>query len=263
MLRTDGQDAKLFAVAGPVIHEITTSSLIEKGWLAKPRIKMVKCNAPRIGSPTKWAEYYRANILYNKTRTKITLELIANSIETNTKTLCLVAWDEHAKNLLSRISLDARRHIEYIKANFGKKRIRKAISRFASGEVRVLIATPLLSEGYDLCSIDRLIRAAAMKSFIKVTQETGRVLRIEDPPKVGVTTEVWDFYDNDGGGPLSHHSRERLEAWRQEKEFDVEVVDNWAQSSMKDLWELGYVQVDSKTASEGDEPSRNVRKIDW
>lgn len=234
VLRTDGQDLKLFATTGPVIYTITTSELIRLGWLAKPKVKMVRCNLTGIGDPGKWANYYRANVCYSVDRTNNIVDLVTQSVRRNIKTLVIVAWDEHACNILSRIDVRYKQYIDYVRADHGKKQIKEAIGRFAESEVRVLFATTLLSEGYDLCSIDRLIRASAMKSFIKVTQETGRVLRIENAPRVGVTTEVYDFYDLDGG-PLRNHSQERFEAWQSEEEFDVEIVDDWRQRSMDDI----------------------------
>lgn len=239
MLRTDGQDMKLFATTGPVVYTITTSELIRKGWLAKPIIKMVQCESDGLGTPTDWANYYRVNVVYGTQRTDIILALLRQSIKRNIKTLCLFGWDEHATNILARIYSEERCYIDYVKSGFGKAQIQEAIERFASGEVRVLMATTLLSEGYDLCSIDRLIRASGMKSFINITQETGRVLRVEDAPQVGVRTEVFDFYDLDGG-PLEEHSEERLKAWQSEEEFDVAVIDSWRQMSFEDQMTASY-----------------------
>lgn len=256
--RTDGQELKLYATAGPIIHTIRTSFMIDEGWLAQPIIRMVRCKSPRIGTPKKWANYYRSNVLYCNERTRITLSLIGNSIERDIKTLVLVAWDEHARSLLSRMSTATRSYVEYVKADHGRTKIKEAIQRFANGEVRVLMATPLLSEGYDLCSLDRLIRASAMRSPIRVTQETGRVLRIEGAPKNGITTEVWDFYDIDHSS-LSKHSEARLDTWRQEEAFDVQVVDDWAQPSFQGLVErTGYLDVREELGYSGHEPSDRV-----
>lgn len=262
VLRTDGQDLKLFAPTGPIIHTITSSELIRLGWLAKPKIKMIRCDLHGMGDPRYWADYYRANVCYDIGRTCVARDLIIQSVHRNIKTLCLVAWDEHARNILARIMLEERQYIDYIRADHGKKSIKEAISRFASGEIRVLLATPLLSEGYDLCSIDRLIRASAMQSFIKVTQETGRVLRIENPPQVGVCTEVYDFYDLDGGGPLQEHSQARLEAWQSEEEFDVEVVEDWRQRSIDDI-QLPEDTWDPNADWDPDKVSNRVLELLW
>lgn len=264
VLRTDGQDMKLFAPTGPILYTITTSELIRAGWLAKPIIKMIRCPAPGIGTPTKWADYYRANVAYGSDRTSATVALLRQSVKRNIKTLCIVGWDEHAANLLSRIQYDERRYIDYVKSGHGKKAIQEAIERFATGEVRVLMATTLLSEGYDLCSIDRLIRASGMESFIKVTQETGRVLRINNAPQIGVQTEVYDFYDMDGGGPLTKHSQSRLEAWQSEEEFSVSVVDTWMQMSLEDQLSAAYSDYEPQFEREGmPEASDRVTDLLW
>jgi superfamily II DNA or RNA helicase len=273
VMRTDGQDLKLFATTGPVIYTITTSELIRLGWLAKPIIKMHKCDISTIGDPSRWADYYRANVVYDPKRVEIIVGLIRQSVRENIKTLCLVGWDEHAANILSRIGLDYRRHIDYVKAGHGKSQVKEAIGRFANNEIRVLIATPLLSEGYDLCSIDRLIRASAMQSPIRVTQETGRVLRVENAPRIGVCTEVHDFYDIDRGGPLSKHSKERYEAWKAEEEFDVTIDDTWMQRSFDDLIafccgtrEEAEQEIRNGNRSElddGPEPSKRVTELLW
>lgn len=264
VLRTDGQDMKLFAPTGPILYTITASELIRAGWLAKPIIKMIRCRAPGLGTPTKWADYYRANVAYGSDRTSATVALLRQSVKRNIKTLCIVGWDEHAANLLSRIQLDERRYIDYVKSGHGKKAIQEAIERFASGEVRVLMATTLLSEGYDLCSIDRLIRASGMESFIKVTQETGRVLRINNAPQIGVQTEVFDFYDMDGGGPLTKHSQSRLEAWQSEEEFDVSVDDTWMQMSLEDQLSAAYSDYEPQFEREGmPEASDRVTDLLW
>jgi superfamily II DNA or RNA helicase len=259
--RTDGQDVKLFATTGPVIHTISATWLIENGWLAKPIIKMIRCAAPRIGNPKSWARYYRANVLYNLERTRATLSLIADSIQNNIRTLVLVAWDEHAQSLLARMSYATRRHVDYVKSNHGRTRIKQAIERFANGEVRVLIATPLLSEGYDLCSLDRLIRASAMKSPIRVTQETGRVLRIDGAPKKGVKTEVWDFYDVDHSS-LSYHSKQRYETWASEEAFEISIIDDWSQTSFDDkLLQGAYLDIEGAVDCAGEEPSDRVTEL--
>ncbi len=243
MLRTDGQDLKLFATTGPIIHSITSSYLIEKGWLAKPIIKMIKVNLPCAWTGGSWIDHYRSNVLYNTDRTLATLQIIGDSIKRRIKTLVLVGWDEHAQNLLARMSSDTLKYIGYVKAAMGRKHVRETIERFGRGEFPVLIATPLLSEGYDLCSLDRLVRASAMKSAIKVTQETGRVLRVENPPRPGVCTEVFDFFDDDQRGPLLHHSRQRLKCWKSEEAFEVSVIDLYQQPDMKALWENGYLDI--------------------
>jgi len=264
VLRTDGQDMKLFAPTGPILYTITASELIRAGWLAKPIIKMIRCRAPGLGTPTKWADYYRANVAYGSDRTSATVALLRQSVKRNIKTLCIVGWDEHAANLLSRIQYDERCYIDYVKSGHGKKAIQEAIERFASGEVRVLMATTLLSEGYDLCSIDRLIRASGMESFIKVTQETGRVLRINNAPQIGVQTEVFDFYDMDGGGPLTKHSQSRLEAWQSEEEFSVSVVDTWMQMSLEDQLSTAYSGYEPQFGREGmPEASDRVTDLLW
>lgn len=264
VLRTDGQDMKLFAPTGPILYTITASELIRAGWLAKPIIKMIRCRAPGLGTPTKWADYYRTNVAYNSDRTSATVALLRQSVKRNIKTLCIVGWDEHAANLLSRIQYDERCYIDYVKSGHGKKAIQEAIERFATGEVRVLMATTLLSEGYDLCSIDRLIRASGMESFIKVTQETGRVLRINNAPQIGVQTEVYDFYDMDGGGPLTKHSQSRLEAWQSEEEFSVSVVDTWMQMSLEDQLSTAYSDYEPQFGREGmPEASDRVTDLLW
>jgi len=228
MLRTDGQDLKLFAPTGPVAARVTSSQLVETGWLAKPKVRMVRVDGMGIGWPGDWATYYANNVIYNPHRTEATIQLIGHSIENDIKTLCLVAWDKHAQHLLAGIMPHAKTYVDYVCSSFPDREIKESLQWFKEGKTRVLIATPLLSEGYDLPSINRLIRASGMKSFIKVTQETGRVLRVEDPPQRGVEVEVWDFFDDDGG-PLAEHSQERLETWKSEPAFDVDVVDNWAQ----------------------------------
>jgi len=222
--RTDGQDIRLFANTGPIIARTTSSELIELGYLAKPNIKMIRVDGIGYGSPAEWALYYKNNVLYNYERSCIARSIIAKCLIEKKKTLVLVAWEEHAEEILSGIPAEIIDKIGFVCSRLGKKTIRETLAAFAAGELDVLFATTLLSEGYDLCSIDCLIRASGMQSPIKVTQETGRVLRIKNPPRLGVEVEVWDFFDDDGG-VLTRHSNRRKKTWQREPAFNVQVID--------------------------------------
>ena len=79
-------------------------------------------------------------------------------------------------------------------SQMGKKKRAEALAGFKSGAIPCVIATSMLEEGADIPIADCLIIASAGKSFRKVVQTTGRVLRSFDGKDSGLIVDFRDSF---------------------------------------------------------------------
>jgi superfamily II DNA or RNA helicase len=214
-MRPDGKDMEMHGVLSQAIFRISTSELIERGFLVKPYITIYRYEIPHRAIPyrTNYVNAYNF-IVQDVGFANLVNEIARTKIEENKQTLILVRRKEHGRILSEMISGsvylngdDEEEHREYTKRQFINKKI------------RCVIATNIFGEGIDIPSIDVLINARAQKTEIQTSQGIGRALRKHEGKEIA---EVYDFWIV-GQKHLEEHSIDRISTYKKERAFKISV----------------------------------------
>ena len=128
--------------------------------------------------------------------------------------------------------------IEYIHGSTPQVKRKEVKEKFKNGELRIVIASSIWTEGIDIPTVDVLVRANGgggkeitdSRGIRAVIQEVGRAIR--KPIRKGKTdvdqdieniVRIYDFFDNTHKD-LLRHSMNRYMTYRMEKSFRVKEV---------------------------------------
>ena len=212
--RTDGTDMEMHGVLSEVIYRKTASDLIKAGWLAKPYISIHTIDLPPYIKNSSYRDAYNAVIEYGPLNEKI-VDIAETAIQNKKRTLILVRRKAHGELLKDLIQDSA-----YICGDDCIEERESLKAHFERGSIRCLIATSVFGEGVDIPAIDVLINARYQKTEIETVQGIGRALRIY-PGKT--KAEVHDFLLK-GQRNLNEHSRHRINGYKKEPEFEIEIL---------------------------------------
>jgi superfamily II DNA or RNA helicase len=213
-----GDKRSMFAIGalGRIIHEVKTEFLVEKGVLAKPKIRLVAVE--QTPKSKTWQGVYHEAIVRSVKRNHVIVDMTRKA-----KKPCLVFVKEiaHGK-LLEREILRAGIQCGFVWGTHSTDSRRSAIRRLVSGHIEVLICSVVFQEGIDIPELESVIVASAGKSIIATLQRIGRGMRVA---KNKSDFEVWDVFDEgcgcngeEHGGCkwLERHTRERIGAYTSE-----------------------------------------------
>jgi superfamily II DNA or RNA helicase len=198
--RDDGNDMMIYAVTGPIVHQLNSKTLIERGWLVKPQIYFIRDFLPRdvmynieqesktglINESPVYSVYYN-NFITNETHrnTKI-IETVSRF--KGKRILILTKLIDHGKLLNEMIP-----NSQHLYGDTNKEDREKMFKDFVEGTVPILISTiSIFSEGIDIPELDIVINASANKGDVKTIQVLGRILRKLEGKKSAMYV---DFYD--------------------------------------------------------------------
>ena len=183
--RDDGNDMMINATTGYKVYDLSSRTLIEKGWLTEPGIIFIKGYMSKeeikqleeeslsglINETLNYNSYYNKFITTNNKRNNV-IKQLANK-HSNKKVLILTRLIEHGDTLKNMI--EGSKHL------YGEtdKKIRKEmLDEFVNGNLNVLISTiSIFSEGIDIPKLEVIINGGANKGDVKTIQMLGRVLR--------------------------------------------------------------------------------------
>lgn len=212
--RDDGNDMKIFATTGYKCYDLSSKTLIEKGWLVKPQITFYKdvltknevtelennAKTGLINETPNYANYYDILIYSNTPRNNAICEIIKNNNEK--KILVLVKLVKHGEHLEVLIP-----DSKYLHGSTPKKEREQMFNDFTNGELDILISTiSIFAEGVDIPSLDMVINASANKGNVKTIQVLGRVLRKMEGKK---NAQYIDFIDDSKFFRLASLARKR------------------------------------------------------
>lgn len=201
--KMDLKSAKIIANVGPVIYDVDSKELIEKGVIAKPKIYMVPINFPEDIDDFDYRTAETVGIIYNKHRNRTIANLAKKHEESGV--LILNKFVGQGKEVQKFIP-DA----PFIWHETPVKERLSIIEKFDAGEIKILIASRILDEGIDIRNFKTLIIASAGISFVKTIQRLGRGLRATENKKEVV---VYDFLDNTNY-KLLKHSKTRMRTYK-------------------------------------------------
>ena len=180
---------KVRSLAGDVLITISNKELIDKGISATPNINFIRVLGEIEYTGTSFLELAKVGIVNYESRNNLIIREAEKYAKEGKTTVILVWLKEHGNLLKSRLD-DARISSKFI---FGDcKDNLEVIKEFKAGNLKTLISTPLLDEGFDTDKIEVLILAAGGKSSRQLLQRLGRGLRKKEG---GNKVEIIDFMD--------------------------------------------------------------------
>jgi superfamily II DNA or RNA helicase len=223
--RSDGNDMKINAVTGYILHNINAKTLIDKGFLIKPKITFISkymeknvvaemedsCKTGLINETENYSTYYDMFIMNNIFRNNKIVETVNNNI--GSKILILTKLINHGRLLQELIPGSV-----HLYGETNKDDREKMFNDFVTGNNNILISTiSIFSEGIDVPSMNIVINASANKGDVKTIQVLGRVLRTLEGKS---NAQYIDFIDETRFFRLASLSRKRI---LQKQGHDVDV----------------------------------------
>ena len=206
--REDGEELKIFAACGDIVHSIDRKRLTKEGYIANAEIKYVKLVNHNKSRFISYPDIYNEMIMDNKERNAKIVKIVENNLDK--KILILISRIEHGEILKGLLDY---KNIENIFIHGEVK------DRTIHDKNRIVIATSIADEGINLPSFDVLILGVGGQSSVKLIQRIGRVLR---PKPDGRKSIIYDFIDK--SKYLIKHYKKRRSILEGE-EFDIQEVD--------------------------------------
>lgn len=177
---------------GPIIASVSTEEGIEKGFLAKPRIKILKSPFSQTIKETRnYPDVYDLGIVKYRPRNRMIATEVQRLVQEGKTVLIIVNKIEHGNILQEMIScLD-------IKTNFVHGEVdtstREMLRNLLNEKIiDCAIATVVWKEGINIPSLDVIINAAGGKSEIATLQTLGRGLRTTESKKEVLLIDIFD-----------------------------------------------------------------------
>lgn len=208
----------LTACCGPIRIDISTSQLIEAGWLMRPCIQLYRIEKPNMEGWPWGPSLLRQAIHQNDVRNRRILQLVRQFAKDGLKILIITSRTNHTR--LIRDSLRAcgvSCHELTGRTSSGARRLR--VRKFVAGEVAALVGT-IFGEGVDIPEIEVVINAEGGRD-VKATVQRMRNLTLAEGKKGAVFVDFLDLTNP----YLAEHSLERLRTYREERAFDVRIAD--------------------------------------
>ncbi|MFZ3357110.1 MAG: DEAD/DEAH box helicase, partial [Thermoplasmata archaeon] len=183
--REDNASLYIEATTGPIVYSIGYSQLINQGYLVQPHIRILRFPNKTYHSYDTYHDIYTNYIVNNEFRNQYIIKIANELINQNRKVLIFVSRVSHGEELVKLGGHD------FLYASNPDRR--QLIDGFKSGEIKCLISTSVLQEGFDLPAIDSMILASPSKSMITTVQRIGRSLR---PFEGKHDTIIYDTYDD-------------------------------------------------------------------
>jgi len=202
---------------GDVIHEVTASTLIDAGVLAKPFFKFFVINEPNnISSLKNWRDIYEKGIVNNVFRNKIISENTAKLVGMGYKPLVIVTEVAHGEALNTALLASG------VKSRMVTGRddvtVRVAgLKALSSGKAECIVCSNIFDEGVDVQDVSAIVLAAGTKSAPALFQRTGRAIRKKED---GGNAIVIDFIDRQHK-ILERHSLQRYSLVKSEPGFSI------------------------------------------
>lgn len=219
--RQDNQDIRMFGSTGSIIHRVTSSDLIRKGFLVRPYINVIDLDFMD-RSANSYPETYKNAIVTNDNRNEL-IKLLAEEMHGQGRpTLVLVERLNHGETLQGMIENSL-----FVPGTDGSNDepipdeeldYRKyQLDRLEKGEI-IMIATSWAFTGIDAPKIGCLILGCSIGSPNTVIQQLGRGIRKAHGKENCV---VFDFKHKEKS--LRNHFNSRNAAYKTEEEFVVRI----------------------------------------
>ena len=188
--RTDGMDIAIHAWSGPIVYDRSAKWGIANGWLAEPKIYMVKITGlPFVRSKTISAFAYHKLATYKKTKQYL-LEKIQTALKAGRTVMVIFstvkAGQEFKKSCVGILDFDVA---------WAKYRV--PFNDFKEGKTNLLVGNvKLFGEGVDVPRVSCIITLCNNDSEITTRQVIGRAMRIAEGKKDAIVLDIgFDSYE--------------------------------------------------------------------
>jgi superfamily II DNA or RNA helicase len=209
-----GSDLITKSVLGDNLIEISASTLIKEGVLAKPIIKFRQVPACAVDGNT-YMEEYSQYVVTNPVRNAMILRDAKELVSKGYQTLILFSVISHGKILKELFEADGTLRVEILDGHDSAERRNEVKRKALAKEVDVILASKIFNIGVDIPSLSGYINAAAGKSYVSCVQKLGRVIR----GYPGKTTAACVEYIDNSPRYLKNHSKARRDIYKLEEEF--------------------------------------------
>lgn len=181
--RTDGRSIMVEAACGPLVVNVASKQLIDRGILAKPRVdvydidKATDQDDNEVDVDGAYSEVYKKGIVRNHHFHQRVIKHTLRHVEKQRPTLVLVKEYEHAHALMQAFEDAGFGRAVFIHGSMSSDEFEDAKNNFAKGHSQVLVATPVMGEGQSIPEIRAMVIADDFESTILISQRIGRGLR--------------------------------------------------------------------------------------
>lgn len=236
--RDDGKEIYLEAGLGHVIYQLSATWLIEEGYLIRPTIKIYSGGQSfnRFDN-RKYQQIYKEDIVENKIRNKIAIDVAMMVLKKNKTSLIIVQRKRHGEILKEMFKEHYNIDVPFVYGGTPKKKRRNYIAQFKryyepemvkqkDGTMKqeeispIMIASTIADEGLDIPHLSTVILTGGGKSTTRILQRIGRAIRLYENKDLNIKKEaafVVDFQDN--SKYLTDHSLIRRSVMQREKAF--------------------------------------------
>lgn len=208
LARGDRRSLLAVAATGPVIYRVRQEVLVERGVIARARVRMLPCMQVSGFAPT-WNDAYRELVVTSAPRNRLIVETAKRAAK---PALVFVKDIDHGDILVKAMNAAGVR-TEFVSGGDDTDERRAATARLERGELDALVASVVFQQGIDIPSLASVIVAAGGKSTIATLQRIGRGMRTDGGQKMEF--EVYDVLDR-GNKWLEKHAKMRQRAFLKE-----------------------------------------------
>ena len=229
------EDFRLLGLTGDPVIEFSDTLLMDRGHMATPRVHMLSVNSTWLGGERDWHKIRREALVGNAARNATICNLASKIAGSGSKVILLVSEIGHGKKLAREISKNVHPTFMF---HGGSKLILFCDGRedqlrtvpiyeladiLAEEDSYVLVGSPAVDEDADFPDANVLILGGAGRSFRRIIQRVGRILR---PKPNSNTVDLIDF-DDRGSFVLRNQSRLRKRYYteRYSKARDFRLVE--------------------------------------
>lgn len=196
----------LRSLFGPPVEIAALDDLEEGGFVARPRLRVVRVDAPPLDLTLVWREIEEALVDSPHRNALVVREALALA-GAGENVLVLVRMIRHGE-LLQGLFKRAGREVPFLTGATPAERRHRILGEFRRGRGEVLIGTEVLAVGVDVPRLGGLVLACGMHSKVATLQKAGRVMRVSPDAPAAVKTVV-DFDDAALHPTLGRHSATR------------------------------------------------------
>jgi superfamily II DNA or RNA helicase len=231
--RSGDDDIALHAFLSRTLYSITTTELLQKGFLVPTYVCFLPVRKPKV-SGTEFVGpngIGRLGIHQHDARNDLVAEAARYLFESGRTVLILVGTKAQGYAIKDRLKAKLPppptgcefHSAEFVSTDVSRPTQRRILDSFRQRqEVRVLIGTSLIGEGVDLPNADALVYARGEKAEVTLVQSWFRVCTALPGKKEAIVVDMADLHN----ARLRDHARERYRIAKTEPIFSVVHLDD-------------------------------------
>jgi len=168
----------LEGLLGPVIGEFTIQDGMERGVLAKPKIKLIELPFNQgTNDLRKYKDIYSHGVVNNRAMNRLIVKTVDDFISKNKTALVLVLEIQHGKNIIDIAEKIYGLDLVFVEGKTDSETREKIRLMMQSKKIKGVIATAVFRKALNIPSLDCVINACGGKSEVTTLQAIGRGLR--------------------------------------------------------------------------------------